>query len=134
MAGETTLAGQEQEGPQEDLGRQGSGRWDENSRCKGPEVGVGSSAQKHHGAGAESWQAEQAQPPPVRLRPQRCLLRKALQDHPATRTPSPSTCFLSLAALLSLNSFTFICFLLFPYWTGSTMRVRAWAVAKGSNG
>ena len=61
--------------------------------------------------GAESWQAEQAQPPPVCLRPQRRLLRKALPDHPATRTPSPSTCFLSLAALLSPDSFTFICFL-----------------------
>ena len=45
MAGGTTLAGQEQEGPQEDLGRQHSGRWDENSRCKGPEVGAGSCAQ-----------------------------------------------------------------------------------------
>lgn len=45
MAGGTTLAGQEQEGPQEDLGRQHSEWWDENSRCKGPEVGAGSCAQ-----------------------------------------------------------------------------------------
>lgn len=126
------MAGQEEEGPQEDLGRQRSGRWDENSRCKGLEVGAGSCAQS-----TMEWVLRAGRQ--SRLGTPRVL--QAPVPPPPEGPPGPPS---------HLHTFTFhllsfprsplitrqlqICFLLFPYWTGSTVRARAWAAAKETSG
>ena len=102
MAAGTTVAAQEQEGPQEDLGEQCSRQWDEHSKCKGPEVGTGFCVQSTVRGLRGSLgvliasRAEQGWGPPVFFRPQGRLLREALPDHPAPGTPSPPPAFLAL--------------------------------------
>ena len=133
MAGETTLAGQEQEGAQEDLGRQRSGWWDENSRCKGPEVGAGSCAQSTTEGGLRASRQSRLSLPQCASgpsaassgRPSRTTQPPAHLHLPPAFFPWQPSCHLT-ASHLFVSCFS--------YWIGSAMRVRAWAVAKGSNG
>ena len=124
MAGETTLAGQEQEGPQEDLGRQRSGWWDQNSRLL---------CSEHHGGGLRAGRQSRLSLPPCASGPSAASSgRPSRTTQPPAHLHLPPAFFPWQPSCHPTASHLFVS--CFSYWTGSAMRVRAWAVAKGSNG